>query len=454
MPGPILETTRQAELQPLLANGVPVFQTLPQIRTELRNAFSNEHALLFAEPNANPVTGDIQWYAPIGGAISRLNDLTGADLQAAREKIARLASDIDSHAEELKVSGHDADRLMGNNLSLALEIPHEDHIYFVAAQPVLAGWGHVPRGPAAPQRRLQKMATQILAASASRVSKPTDTPSAAEVTDTPRPNPVDPSSTDAKTWDRYRLEISRDTLGSVPYAAPVFAWWSALIWLLFALLLLLIGYLLLKNCAIAWPSGINVLPRSIVNYCATSARAAVDPQDAARQGPLLDRLAELEGTLRDRRNACTAQPQPDSQGIVTDRGGKIGAVNVILRWDTADDLDLYVTCPDQTEISFSQPRACGGALDVDANVGTIVPTPVENITWPKESVRPGEYHVDVQRYTKRSGGQSTSFRIELLIDSHRVELHCGAAENSKKRIFTFKLPYEAGNSSPAQCRSP
>jgi hypothetical protein len=438
----------------LLANGVPVFQTLPQIRAELRNAFSDEHALLFAEPNANPVTGDVQWYAPIGGVISRLSDLTGAELQAAREKISRLASDIDRHAEELKLTGHDANRLMGNNLSLALEIPHEDHIYVVSAQPVLAGWGHVPRGPAAPQRRLLKMADQILAASASQVSKPTDTPSTAEVTDTPRSYPADPLSTEAKTWNRHRLEISRNTLSSVPYTTPVFAWWSALLWLLFALLLLLIGHLLLKNCAIAWPGGVNILPRSIVNYCAASARAAVDPQDAARQGPLLDRLAELEGTLRDRRNACAAQPQPDSKGIVTERGGKIGAVNVILSWDTTDDLDLYVTCPDQTEISFSQPRACGGTLDVDANVGTIVPTPVENITWPAEAVRPGEYRVDVQRYTKRSGGQSTPFRIELLIDSKRVELHCDAVENSKKRIFTFKLPYESGNSSPAQCRSP
>src|SRR5262245_39318598 len=59
----LLERTRQADLQPLVANGVPVFRSYGQIRVELLNSLSQEHLDLFADPNADPATGDIQWYS-------------------------------------------------------------------------------------------------------------------------------------------------------------------------------------------------------------------------------------------------------------------------------------------------------------------------------------------------------------------------------------------------------
>src|SRR5205823_10621394 len=106
---------------------------------------------------------------------------------------------------------------------------------------------------------------------------------------------------------------------------------------------------------------------------------------------LLGRLAELDGRLRDKRNACVVQQPPAPPPAappptdVTERGGTIGAVNVILRWQSADDLDLHVRCPDGSEIYYNQRTNCGGTLDVDANVSSVIASPVENIFWPKDA---------------------------------------------------------------------
>jgi hypothetical protein len=445
MPGQILETSRQGDLQPLVASGggVPVFQTLMQIRAELRSALSDEHALLFAEPNADPVNGDIQWYAPVSGNKAQLKELQAAELSAARAKIAQLVTDITNHAETLGKSTNGISRSMADNLVRAIEIPDENRIYMVGQQPVLAGWGHVPRGPAVEGQLLQKIAAEVHAEQAPKVeqipesapSEPsTDVPNSGRAaTDTAAPAEL------LSEAGRFQLQVSRTTFASIPAAvAERLTWLSALMWLIFVVLLLGIGYLLLKNCAIALP-GTADLRRAIFNYCEAPSVLA----SKARQTTLLDKLTELEDKLRLKRNMCSAQTpdrRTETKDIVRDRGGKIGAVNVILRWETADDLDLYVRCPNQSEINFSQPRGCGGTLDVDANVDAPIPTPAENITWPKDAAA-GEYVVNVHRYKKRTDSPETSFTASLLIDGQEVEVHPGTVGDAKKRIFTFTLPY-------------
>jgi hypothetical protein len=66
--------------------------------------------------------------------------------------------------------------------------------------------------------------------------------------------------------------------------------------------------------------------------------------------------------------AASVSPGPWSSWIrmirggdpVVNAGGKIGAVNVVLTWDTLDDLDLRVVCPDRSVIDFQRRRNCGG----------------------------------------------------------------------------------------------
>src|SRR5215469_15529503 len=103
-----LERTRQTDLQPLVANGVPVYRIFGQIRVELQRALSREHIELFADPNSDPASGDIVWYAPFPGEIKKLADF-GDDARAKLEfHLSRLVDDISAHIEKLNRSGTDA----------------------------------------------------------------------------------------------------------------------------------------------------------------------------------------------------------------------------------------------------------------------------------------------------------------------------------------------------------
>ena len=71
-----------------------------------------------------------------------------------------------------------------------------------------------------------------------------------------------------------------------------------------------------------------------------------------------------------------------------------GDVQVTLRWNTNDDLDLIVVDPAGNIVDFGSPTSpSGGQLDVDANgfCQTQSFAPVENIFWPTGSAPDGEY---------------------------------------------------------------
>src|SRR5262245_22580678 len=141
---------------------------MEQIRVELRRSVGEEHALLFAEPNPNADTGDIQWYASKEGAARPLSKLAGEERQAAEVHLARLTTDIEAHTATLNRSANAQDQQIAKVLGDALEIPREEDIFVVNGQPVIAAWGHVLRGPGAKH--------QILAALAERVKPPPPPP--------------------------------------------------------------------------------------------------------------------------------------------------------------------------------------------------------------------------------------------------------------------------------------
>jgi hypothetical protein len=161
VPAVLLETTYHADLQPLLLKGVPVFHNLAQIQTELCMVLSEEHFALFAVPSAERSSGDISWHAPSAGARARLADLAPPVRVAVEARLAELVREIAEHAAKLLRSQSEIERQVGSNLTLALEIPDESHIFAVAGRPVIAAWGHLPHGPATPQQLLIELARRI-----------------------------------------------------------------------------------------------------------------------------------------------------------------------------------------------------------------------------------------------------------------------------------------------------
>ena len=98
-----------------------------------------------------------------------------------------------------------------------------------------------------------------------------------------------------------------------------------------------------------------------------------------------------------------------------------GDVQVTLRWDTSDDLDLYVTDPAGDSVFFGNSSVpSGGQLDVDANAGCLarMESPVENIFWPTGQGMPGDYVVTVELFEycgTSSNGEPVNFTLTTLV---------------------------------------
>jgi uncharacterized caspase-like protein len=99
------------------------------------------------------------------------------------------------------------------------------------------------------------------------------------------------------------------------------------------------------------------------------------------------------------KSSTSPAPPPLASEIeeaIKQNGGKLGEINVTLRWRGGADLDLSVSCPSGEWIDYIRRSACGGELDVEMNYkGRRSYTPIENIVFPQGKARKGTYAVRV-----------------------------------------------------------
>lgn len=96
-----------------------------------------------------------------------------------------------------------------------------------------------------------------------------------------------------------------------------------------------------------------------------------------------------------------------------------GDIQVTVRWQGKNDLDLHVIDPAGEEIFYSQNiSTSGGKLDVDANAGcdVLMDRPVENIFWPEGGAPTGSYKVLVKYYENCGDPIETAYVVELKVD--------------------------------------
>ncbi len=123
-----------------------------------------------------------------------------------------------------------------------------------------------------------------------------------------------------------------------------------------------------------------------------------------------------------------------------------GDVQVTLRWDTSDDLDLYVQDPAGDEVYYGNPAvASGGLLDVDANAGCAqqMASPVENIYWPTDGGVPGDYVVTVDLFSYCGDEVPINFTLTTLVKGE-TQTQTGTVSSDQPSVsFPFTFP-EAG----------
>ncbi len=127
------------------------------------------------------------------------------------------------------------------------------------------------------------------------------------------------------------------------------------------------------------------------------------------------------------------EPKVDTLKMLSiDKGGMKGdrgEVNVNLKWESTDDLDIMMVTPCKDTVFFKKRelicKGFTGKLDLDANAesSTLLSSPQENIFW--DTAPDGEYKILLLFY-KRNKLRKVPYTITLIIDD-------------KKQIFTGKI---------------
>ena len=204
-----IAASSRKELEALRYQGIATTDGYAQIYA-IAASLSPEHALLFAEPMHDIPGGTTDWYTSATGDIRSFAELSPAEQEWTRSRVAELAGGINTVAEQLKNSNEGPKVIRGNVLALALRFPDASHIYLVGSQPVVACWGFVPaQAGVSPEDMIRAGAARPAPA---QVAAPAPTPEP-EIENVPAIVPV-------------------------ATAATGFAWWKALLYILLGLLLL------------------------------------------------------------------------------------------------------------------------------------------------------------------------------------------------------------------------
>ena len=150
------------------------------------------------------------------------------------------------------------------------------------------------------------------------------------------------------------------------------------------------------------------------------ARLAIERENQ-RQADFLaaeeSRLAEIAAAQQQQiaSSSSNSKAIKELQARLAREGAKSSDVQVSLMWNNYNDLDLHIVCPSGERIhGGNKTSACGGELDVDANVRAETRKPVENVFWPEGTAPGGQYHVYVHYYKKHKKRRSkdpTKFQV-------------------------------------------
>ena len=157
------------------SGGRTAVSSYEQITRTLRQMFGPAHAALFAEPSQRAAA--IDWYADVesGGKPVRLSEAPPGIRDPGLERLETLVRDIEAKAVSLQKSDRQDERILGDMLAHALEIPDEDAVFLVGGQPVMTFWGLRQR-PEPPRDQPDPYAVEAPLAVPAAVASPGRTP--------------------------------------------------------------------------------------------------------------------------------------------------------------------------------------------------------------------------------------------------------------------------------------
>ena len=123
------------------------------------------------------------------------------------------------------------------------------------------------------------------------------------------------------------------------------------------------------------------------------------------------------------------------------------SLQISLLWNNYNDLDLHVTCPSGERIHGGNKKsACGGELDVDANVRAETRKPVENVFWEEGKAPAGTYQVYVHHYKKhqkRKSKDPTKFQV-IVQTTSKVWEYSGEISSGEPMQLVGEFSFQDG----------
>jgi hypothetical protein len=498
----LIVSTDVENLQRVAIAGRPVLDLYPQINDVLRSRLSAAHARLFALPVADSAgaRAAIEWYTEYDGEITPFASLSESERAERATPVLRMAREILSLAEDLTSRKEEDGRPLAEMLKAALTTPGLDHLYLIGDSAVLTNWGMQPAGASAQSVDL----VYLLREAVDKRPQPTppSSPSplatetaqrAAGVSSAPAAEPrIAPAATATPAGSSYPFTTRFVTSPPARKAAASVWRWPLILLCVFALGLT--GWRLLRNCALGTPFGLGLFDSLFVSYCSGRTGGPEMSRGADETAGLLARLDASERRYTTALRNCPANcavptptqtpqrhtqlsppatqtPTPTPNPICDDlrrNNRTVGAANVVLKWDTTDDLDVHVVCPTGEHIYYAKQNVCGANLMSDVNVrGESAPTPTDH---PIEDVRfsdaspNGEYKVYVDRFSGAESGQ-TAYTVTLLVNGAVVQSKAGVATKlslssptlddviAGRPVMTFTLPQQTHTEVPPECRA-
>jgi hypothetical protein len=287
--GILITSGNRLGLRALGSGGRTALSSYDQIIRTLGQSMTSGHVALFAEPSLRGAA--IDWFSNFDAtsAPTPLNEANSAVREAARARLESLVNDILAKAAVLQQSDREGDRILGEMLQYALEVPSEDAVWLVDGQPVLTFWGHV-RDQGQPAESPLRTLIQRRPAGKAELS----------ANDPPPAAPVAGAGLGIQGPVRAPPQGMRSYL---PVA----------LWAIFVVLLVAIGLTLLRACGLGFT---GALTSAFLNYCPIAADPRIE-QERARQAPLQAEYDDLIRQSELKRQACMLEKPPPKQPDVT-----------------------------------------------------------------------------------------------------------------------------------------
>ena len=266
------------DLQPLGADGNPVYQSAPQLRAAIKRTLGEDVADIFAIPQRSEDGNRIDWYTSLGGAVVSWSSATHEEQLLAKQQLLNVCKKIQETSRLMQAENDSERQVFGRLLKYVTRIPGDDYIHLVDGRPVLTFWGFHEHGAPADHDALRLLSV----------------------------NEADEAATDRYSTATTPLNTVTTALDSES-RKRYGRWWLLLPLIL--LLLMLLGFLLMRGCAPGAGSGLG-LPDLSMRDLGSSDQGLTTEQESAEEG--------MDGDVGDTNGSDTATPELQAVGMQTD----------------------------------------------------------------------------------------------------------------------------------------